>query len=362
MLLKMIDWLDVEIPFQHRPIEQGRRIILSPDGEIQFQSPILRSVENDFDSEGSYCASIAVSSIDNDYVAGHFYSYRQTDKVYGISIKGNPTKYLQGHNIFGISCIRSLLIATIKDIFPKLGFSDFEQASIISSIKNWRFAVTRIDITKMFNLGSDAAVNEYLQMLPRTVKARGDRTDFVKNTFYIGRNSGLWAFKFYNKFKEINSVSKKHKLPDFLPEQLKDFVCGQLRAELVLRKKMLDRLNLTKQPQHLQTEIDNLFNAFAGKMEMKNQTINSIDYSELSCVYLKTIKLWKDGKHLKSELPHNTFYRHRRKLLELGIDIAKPPIALDERIAIVKPLKVLAPKEITQIPQEFVPYQVKLAV
>lgn len=359
----MIDWLDVEIAFQHRPIQQGRRIILSPDGDIQFQSPILRSVENDFDSEGSYSSSIAVSSIENDYLADFFKGYRQDgNKAYGLSIKGNPTKYLQGHNIFGIDCIRTLLIRTIKDIFPKLGFSEFEQHLVINSIHNWRFAVTRIDITKMFNLGSDAAVNEYLQMLPRTVKARGDRTDFVKNTFYIGRNSGLWSFKFYNKFKEISSASKKHKLPDFLPETLKDFVRGQLRAELVLRKKALNRLNMTYSPQILQAEINNLFNAYAERMEMKNQTISDIDMSNLSAAYLGTIMLWKQGKHMKSVLTHDTYYRHRRKLLELGIDIAKPPIALDERIAIVKPLKVLAPKEITQIPVEFVPYQVKLAV
>ena len=68
----MIDWLDLEIAFQHRPIEQGRRIILSPEGDIEFDSPLLRSVENDFDSEGSYRSSIAVASIENDYLADLF--------------------------------------------------------------------------------------------------------------------------------------------------------------------------------------------------------------------------------------------------------------------------------------------------
>lgn len=357
----MIDWLDVEIPLQHRPIEQGRRIVLSPGGVIEYESPILRSVANDFDTEGSYSASIAVSSVDNEFLSAAF-SSRRPDMVDGIAIKGNPTKYLQGHNIFGLSCIRSLLINVVADIFPKLGLSQIEQAQVINRIKNWQFAVTRIDITKMFDLGSDAAVNQYLQMLPHTVKARGDRTDYVKNTFYIGRNSGLWALKFYNKFKEVSSKSQKHRLPDFLPDALKDFVCGQLRAELVLRKKVLNRLKLTYNPEQLQNELDNLFNAFAERMTMRNQTINDKDYSALSVAYLGTISLWKQGKHLKSIMPRETFYRHRRKLLELGIDIAKPPIALEERIALVKPLKVLAPCEVRQIPAEFFPYQVKMAV
>lgn len=358
----MIDWLDVEIPIQHRPIEQGRRMLISPDGDVQWQAPLLRSVENDFGTEGSYSATIAVSSITNDWLADCFRSYRREDCVCGLSIKGNPSKYLQGHNIFGIDCIRSLLISTVKDIMPKLGFMPIEVQGVVRSIIDWRFAVTRIDITKMFDLGSDAAVNEYLQMMPRTVKARGDRTDFVKNTFYIGRNSGLWSFKFYNKHKEISSSSKKHRLPDFLPASLKDFACGQLRAELVLRKQMLTRLKLAYDPQKLQTEIDTIYDKFAERMTMRNQTISDKDINSLGNAYLGTLALWRQGKHLKSVMAHDTYYRHRRKLLEMGIDIAKPPIALDERIALVKPLKVLAPRQVVDIPAAFRPYQVQIAV
>lgn len=354
----MIDWLDVELPISHQALKQGSRIIIDPAGDVIYSSPTLLTVENEYEGEGSYSSSLAVTSIHSDFVLSRTNGFKP-EFAPGLSIKGNPSKYIQGHNIFGIDCIRSLIVAVIRDIFPKLGFSKNQESQAIFNVMIWNFAVTRIDITKMFNLGSDAAVNEYLQMLPRTVKARGDRTDFVKNTFYIGRTSGLWSFKFYNKYLELCSKSKKHHLPDFLPEELKEFAKGQLRAELVLRKQALKRLELHENPEKLQIKLNEIFETYADKMTMKNQTISDIDISTLSTTYLGTLMLWRQGKHLKSELKRDKFYAHRRKLLELGIDIAKPPIALDERVAIVKPLKVLVPKEVCEIPPQFQRYMVR---
>lgn len=355
----MIDWLDIEIPFVHAPIQQGRRMLINHDGEVMSEFPLLRSVENDFDTEGSYSSTIAISSVDNAYTTGKTKRVEAGGKCTGLSIKGNPTKFIQGHNIFGLSCMRSLLVATVCKALPELGFTDLSIKVICKRIMRWEFRVTRIDITKMFDLGSDAAVNEYLQMMPRTVSSRGDRCEFCKNTFYVGKHSGLWSLKFYNKFKELCSRSKKHRLPDFLPPQLKDFVEGQLRAELTLRKQMLDRLELTNEPELLELMLDELYSDFAGRLTMKNQNISEKDYLKLSSTYQGTLALWRQGKHLKSVLAHDTYYRHRRKLLEFGIDISKPPIAIEERIAHVAPLKVLIPKEVTVIPPQFQQYLIQ---
>ena len=35
-----------------------------------------------------------------------------------------------------------------------------------------------------------------------------------------------------------------------------------------------------------------------------------------------TYLMWKDGYCVKTRMPKNTFYRHRRELLEFGIDIS----------------------------------------
>ncbi len=354
----MIDWLNIQIPFSHFPIKQGRRLIIDHDGQITSDFVLLRSVKKSFDECGSYLSSIAIQSIDTDYTNSQIKNL-PSGHVSGISIHGNPTKYIQGHNVFGISCIRSLVIAVIKDAMPKLGFTDFDIARMCQLVTDWHFLVTKIDITHMFDIGTDADVNNYLRMMRDTVSARGDRCEFCKNTFYIAKGSGLWAFKFYNKLKEISSRSKYHRLPDFLPfSDFSGFVSGQLRVELVLHKKQLQRLDLMD-PQILQTQLDNIFNEFSEKITMKNQEIKEIDYFELSSAYQATIAHWRQGKDLKSILPRNTFYRHRSKLLPLGIDIKNPPIKKERRVAYVCPVKVLAPKQVVDIPSHLSKYMVK---
>ena len=355
----MIDWLNIEVPFVHLPIRQGRRMVIDHDGTITSEFVMFRGVEREF-AEGSYSSRVAVSSIDSDYTAAQV-GRLPSGMVSGISVKGNPTKYLQGHNIFGISCIRTLARSVVADVLPKLGFSATDTARAVKKIDAGEYRVTKIDLTKMFRLGTDQDVRDYLRMMPFTVSARGDRCEFCKNTFYVGKHSGLWSLKIYNKFLEITSRSKSHRLPDFLPrDAFEQFTAGQLRVELVLQKQILDRLQLTN-PVLLQTKLNELFNEFIGRITMRNQNIKEVDYMELGTAYRKTFELWRSGKDLKIEMAKNTYYRHRRKFLELGIDISKPPIMAEDRTAIVQPIKVLAPMEVTEIPQNLQPYLLKVA-
>ena len=94
---------------------------------------------------------------------------------------------------------------------------------------------------------------------------------------------------------------------------------------------------------------------------MRNQHIKEIDYVKLGTAYRKTFELWRMGKDLKSEMANNTYYRNRRKFLELGIDISKPPIMAEDRTAIVHPIKVLAPMEVVEIPPCLQPYLLRVA-
>ena len=53
----MIDWVTVEIPFLHTPIDTGYICKVNPGGDIDWQSPCRKSIE------GSYSSSITVKSI-----------------------------------------------------------------------------------------------------------------------------------------------------------------------------------------------------------------------------------------------------------------------------------------------------------
>ena len=51
--------------------------------------------------------------------------------------------------------------------------------------------------------------------------------------------------------------------------------------------------------------------------------------------------LWRQGSNLKDLMTKNTFYRHRRKLLEQGIDITMPPNNFEKPNNVVPLMKII---------------------
>lgn len=335
--------------------------MLDHDGAVLSDFVIGRHAENDDEVfEGSHSSKVMVSSVDTDYTLARCGTL-ESGYVSGISIKGNPTKFLQGHNVFGIDCIRTLAIQTARKALPQLGFTALQTEQVIRNIKHWRFFVSKIDITHMFDLGSDADVRAYIRMLPLTATARGDRASCDYNTWYLGKHSGLWSLKMYNKHAEINSKSKKHQLPINLQNQgIEQFAFGKLRVELVLQRQVLKRLGMTS-PQRLQENLQTLFEEYVEKVEMKEQKISDINVMKLPKTIQATFTQWKHGADLRALLPRNTYYRHRRELLKYGIDIKLRPIPEEERVAVVRPLKVLRPKMVVDVPRELQRFMVQKA-
>lgn len=359
----MIDWLDFTIEVQHNTIPSGRFMSVEYDGEVVFESDRMRKVE------GSYSSNIHVSSRSS----SDFYStamlelglYKGIDndqQSSAISFFGNPVKYLQGHNVIGSDCIRSYASELVKDVLPKLGFPSTVITECLKKITALDFWVTRIDITEMLDFGNNQDVDNYLYMMPHTVKARGDRCDYTKSTFYVGKHSGLWTTKFYNKYKELISRSKHHRLhPELQHTALLEFSKGKLRAELTLRKKQLDRLNVSHASK-LQHQLKKLYFDFMGKMTMTNQTADIDKLQTLSDRYQATYYKWRDGLMPKTFLKKATFYNHKRELLNVGIDISIPPIEQADRVADIEPLtKTLAPRVVRwqDIPKDLMPYIVQ---
>lgn len=350
----MIDWLTAAIPLHHKPIPTGRRLHIDANGELISDFVLSGCVENE---EGSYSSKLLVSSSSDFY--SHYFKHEE-GYCSSFVISGNPAKFLQGHNCFGIECIRSLLIRTIERIAPQLPFNHFQIQQLIRAVKCWAFRVTRIDITRSFDLGSNEAVNKYLRMLQFVADTRGNRCEFTKNTFYVGKNSGLWSVKFYNKFVEITSRSKAHRLPVELTQSgITEFIHGKLRIELVLRKQQIDRLGLLS-VSDLQDKLDSIYNDFLGRIVMKNQQ-NEFDYKKLKEHYQRTYLLWKNGEDVSSFMERATFYRHAKFFREYGINLKKPPIPDTHREALIRPLPLLIPKAVS-VPENLSKYQVKLAV
>lgn len=199
--------------------------------------------------------------------------------------------------------------------------------------------MTRIDITTMLQLDTNEQVDDYIYQTSRTSHIRSGNIEFTKNTLYFGKNSTVWSMKMYNKFRELCSRSKKHQLP--LPLKfsgLKEWVEGQLRIELTLRKKELDK-NENSRPENLQKNINNLFNEYLERIEMKPQ--KEIENLHVLPRVLKgTYLLWKQCHRVKEILTESTYYRHRKELLAFGIDIAVASLIAEQQHTDIKTIKL----------------------
>lgn len=344
----MIDWLSGVVFLPHKKLKTGlfARIDVDSDG-----NPFIASTkEQRIVCEGSYSSSFTIKtchtyeSIQDEY-EDRIASLKLDVGVYPfIEFSGNPIKFLQGHNIFGCSDIYFLAYQALKRCFKLLHLDNLiPQLKINIEKHDWR--VTCIDITKMLQLDTDEQVDDYIYHTSRTSHIRSGNVEFTKNTLYFGKNSTAWSIKVYNKHKEVTSRSKKHQLP--LPLRhtgLQEWVQGQLRIELRLLKKELDRQELTK-PQKLKKNIENLFNEYLGRIEMKAQKeIENLHILPRSVQ--GTYLLWKQGQRLKEILSKPTFYRHRRELLQYGIDINNAPLSSQYETAPKTIKQVLEPREV----------------
>jgi II/X family phage/plasmid replication protein len=156
-------------------------------------------------------------------------------------------------------------------------------------------------------------------------RSRSGRAARDKGTVYLAKNSKRWAFKFYNKAREINST-KAHRLPNDLQGLgLESFIQGKLRAELRIFSKQLQEHGITHGKHLNEATISHLFNEYIGRIDMTAQiTLIDEQLMQLPRTVQATYQLWRQGASLKDLLPHNTFYRHRRILLEYEIDILVP--------------------------------------
>ncbi|WP_299791959.1 phage/plasmid replication protein, II/X family [uncultured Shewanella sp.] len=300
----MIDWATVEIPFKHKPIATDRYVKVSADGEVQFETVCRMRVT------GSYESTIGVKSLGSDGEGNATH----------ILLDGNPSKFLQGHNVFGSNDFLNLVLTMSHYVLGTLGlkFSSDEYWQVMRG----EYRVTRVDINESFELNNLLSVRSWLKAAELKSKTRHGRPTSKGGTVYWGQHSRRWALKAYCKYDEINS-GKKHQLPESLTwTDIPKWAESKLRIELVLRGMQLVSEGITEAKDLTETRINELYNSYLGRLEMaKNVTLTSSKVLELPRKLQSTYMLWTQGLDLKSLLPKPTFYRHRKDLLAYDIDI-----------------------------------------
>jgi len=329
----MIDWFRGEIAFKHTPIPAGVVMSIDCDGTIEWE--MVKSIP----VRGSYESSLKIKS------SGVL---DENELCSTLLIDGNLSKFIQGHNIFGSLDLNLLLSQSFQKIINQhsehFNGSEIEIKRTLNLISKGDYLVKMLDINFLFDVKNDESVESWLHACEMNARTRSGRSCRDKGTVYVQKTSRRWAFKFYNKYREcIKTKSKKHKLNNQLSGLgLEDFIKGKLRAELRLMSQELKDSCLTHGYHLTKSKLISLFYEYLGRITMNNQaTLIDEQLIKLPRILQSTYQLWRQGASLKDILSKPTFYRHRKQLLEQGIDITMPPTHPEKSNNVIPLMRVI---------------------
>lgn len=310
----MIDYLTCRVTLP-RPlpasIDDGCTIRQAADGTL------VSATAHRLGIVGSYEASI------------HIRSVSRTE----LEVQGNPAKFLQGHNLYGPSNLSQLLWDALSVALPR---SPAECTLADVGVPSPAFlegVVTRVDLTHMFELASEADVTAWLRTA-ELVAHIGRRGKGVMhgNTLVMGSASGKsftrWQIVLYGKGSEVRA--RPLPSPMMQHPSVLTWVARNLRVEVRFGRLELEKLGLRQLSSWcglVESDCDDLWRSKVDQLEF-NLCEREVDTSSLPRQLRTTYVAWTTGADVRNLLSQATFYRYRAKLLKLaGVDIAvAPPI------------------------------------
>ncbi|MFC1987296.1 phage/plasmid replication protein, II/X family [Chloroflexota bacterium] len=304
----MLDWYSGLVAYSGDRLKLNSVYELTPEGEILWRT------ERKLQAKGSYDASVQLGR--GIPTSEMLKATRKHDLLCNpviLQLSGNPSKFLQGHNVFGpsVSALGSVVQATVRALPDKIRPSDAD-SPLFPAVHR-----SRVDITTAVDLGEHRLVHEWLRTAASSTRSRHGRALVSGDTVYWGKNSRRWTIKAYCKFCEL----KEHPVNDVsLLANLREYSQGHLRLELCLRRPELkDRGTLD----------ESLVWEFMDKIEvgvMKAEVDLENKKPNLPAIVEYTLTRWLGGMDVRHALPKTTFYRHRRLILEeTGLDVSLEP-------------------------------------
>lgn len=302
----MIDWLTLRLVSGFVP-PAGQVLSLTPDGEVEWRIHKRHVVP------GSYSANVTARLVPfgGRHVAG------------SLEVSGNPVKFLQGHNLFGTEDLQGLVSAFVRRVYSIVGYcaSDAELAAIDAG----QVCITRIDVNRNADFGTRPRALSAIRALAECshLSHRGRGSLVKEGTCVWGEKSRYFSLKAYAKGPEL----EKHKLDSDIPNRnlLHAYAEGLVRREATIWARELRSRGLQWVSDWARAGVtpSALFDELFGRLTISEATMRQPENLEAIPVKLRSVfQLWKDGHDLRAIFPRPTFYRHRKALLALGIDIA----------------------------------------
>lgn len=321
----MIDWVSAILPCKHDPSKLISGLVMSFDAQGNNEWTVNKTLS----VEGSYSSKIQIKS-------------HTENQIY---ISGNPTKFLQGHNLFGSNDLVSIMGKFFDELLKHENLGLCPDPFQYGNIKDGHYELTRVDVNETWHLRNKNEVMAWIRSVGETafLKHRG-AGQFSGDTAYFGKNSRRWSLKCYSKGHEL--TAKGHKLPKELAfSEMLEYADKALRIEGVTRQLELKRRQLHVASNWDIDTAEELLLEYISKLEMsdvymlKDDVLDSLP-PRLRMVY----QTWLNGDDLKQILPHNTFYRYKKSLREFGVDIStKSP---KEKSNVIPLIRVLEAKPV----------------
>lgn len=308
------DWFSGFINYDMPDLHDGRIIRLDRSGVVEYE------LANPLSVTGSYDDKIIVKSCV--VPARRESSLVQIDSTYRVYISGNPTKFLQGHNVYGHFDMIGVIRDFIKAVLLKLEIDIFT----INRILNDSIRVTRLDITQNYLMQSASDVTNWLRFSSQYMTGKNQKVDNDK-TLYVGKTSRRVTIKVYNKAAEM----LKHKGTFNLSEEsfinLHTLASYLIRFEVTLRGMKLEDLRMNELKKIENAMLKREYSRAIEKMNLpENLQLIKNDINELSPKYVGIYHQWLAGLDLKSIMSKTNYYRYRKFFLDrFNLDLSMPP-------------------------------------
>lgn len=331
----MLDWFSGYVGYDASQLAFGKFFEIDAGGSIVRQRDRWETARGSFESGIQVTRGVAPEgmSLTDDGRPHGFLCSRDC-----LRLSGNPSKFLQGHNVAGpsVSLLGPVLQATVRSFADGLRPLDADQETLPAVRR------TRVDCNVHCDLGSHQAVHDWLKLAATTTRSRHGRAIDSKGTVYWGQGSTRWTFKAYCKHCEL--LQRPFSDPRLQAEFL-NWTRTHLRLEVTLRRPELkDRGTLSEA----------VVWEFFSRLEvnaMKQGT--SISDLNLRPATKAALQLWYDSTvELSSFYPRTTFYRYRKEIIKnAGIDVSLPRVEQSaDAMPVLLGMDELRDREVKDIP------------
>ena len=301
----MLDWFSGYVGYDASALETGWFYEVDLGGEMLRRSRRWRTAVGSFESGVQVTRGAATDTMLADAQAHGFLCSQEV-----LRVSGNPSKYLQGHNVAGpsVRLLGPVLQGLVRAFGEGVRPPDAD-ALMLPAVHR-----SRVDVTTAVDMGSHEAVHDWIAFAAARTRSKHGRALDSSGTVYWGKHSTRWTLKAYCKWCElgVHPPADVLLLPDLL-----EYVRTHLRLELTLRRPELKERG---------TLDESVIWEFFKRLELRAMKSRLYAPEHLRPVLRLVLESWYGGSEFKSmPFPRRTRFRYRKEILDgTGVDISLP--------------------------------------